>query len=348
MAKRTIRDVELTGKRVFMRVDFNVPLDGQGGIREESRIKAALPTIRYAMERGGKVILASHLGRPKGGPSPEFSLKPVAGALERLLGIPVAMAPDCVGSQVEEMVAGMSNGQVILLENVRFHGGETKDDPQLAAAFARLADVVVNDAFGTAHRAHSSNVGVARLVKPAVAGLLMAEEISYLDRVMANPERPMVAILGGSKVSTKIQVIRSLLERVDAILIGGGMAFTLLQAQGGQVGNSLVEPEMLEEARQALAKAKERGVSLLLPEDAVVARSLEEGGETRVMGAGAIEEGWMGLDIGPATIGRFIQALQGVKTIVWNGPMGVFEKPAFAQGTLAMAQAVAQSPALSV
>lgn len=347
MRKRTIEDIPLQGRRVFMRVDFNVPLDGKGGIREESRIRAALPTIRYALAQGGRVVLASHLGRPKGGPSPEFSLKPVAVALARLLGCPVLMAPDCIGPEVEAMVNSLGDGQVVLLENVRFHDGETRDDLAMAQGFARLADVVVNDAFGTAHRAHASNVGVARLVRPAVAGLLMGEEISYLDRVMAHPERPMVALLGGSKVSTKIQVIRALLDRVDAIVIGGGMAFTLIQAQGGQVGNSLVESEMMDEARQALAKAQERGVALLLPVDAVVARSMDDA-TVQVVAADAIPPGWMGLDIGPASIALFCQALAGAKTIVWNGPMGVFEKPAFAQGTLEIARAVAASPALSV
>jgi phosphoglycerate kinase len=278
---------------------------------------------------------------------PQYSLKPVAERLSQLLGQAVPLAPDCVGEEVERLVAALQPGSVLMLENVRFHAGETKNNPQLADAFARLADVLVNDAFGAAHRAHASNVGIAQRVSPAVAGLLMAAEIDYFNKAVRQPERPVAAILGGSKVSTKIAVIETLLEKVDLLLLGGAMAFTFFKARGNGVGSSLVEDEMLDVARRIETKAKERGVELLLPLDAVIAQSLD-GEESRTVPVSEIPAGWMGLDIGPETVERFARALHPVKTILWNGPMGVFEKPAFAQGTVALARHVADSSALSV
>ncbi|NGZ07584.1 MAG: phosphoglycerate kinase [Magnetococcales bacterium] len=346
MKKQTIADLDVTGKRVFIRVDFNVPMASDGTIGSDARIRKSLPTIRHVVERGGRVILASHLGRPKNGVGP--SLKPVAARLTELLGQPVSLAPDCMGPEVEAMVAALPPGGVILLENVRFRPGEEKNDPVMAEGFARLADCVVNDAFGTAHRAHASNVGVAQKVTPAVAGLLMAEELDFFHRAMIAPQRPVVALLGGSKVSTKMQLIESLLAKMDAILIGGAMAFTFVAARGGQVGASLVEPEMLEVARQAEARAKEAHVELLLPVDAVVSTRSDGSGETKVVPVDQIPEGWMGLDVGPETVRRFAERLAGAATVVWNGPVGVFEVSAFAEGTLALARHIANSSALSV
>ncbi|MBF0158684.1 MAG: phosphoglycerate kinase [Magnetococcales bacterium] len=349
MNKRTLQDVDLRGKRVFMRVDFNVPIDAKTGqVREDTRIRAALPTIHRAIEQGAKVILASHLGRPDGQPNPKYSLKPVAERLSALLQRPIPLAPDCIGEQVQAMVAAMQPGDILLLENVRFHAGEEKNDPELARQFAALADVVVNDAFGTAHRAHASNNGIAQLVKPVVAGLLMAEEINYFNRVMTQPQRPLVAILGGAKVSSKIGIIESLLDKVDKIIIGGGMAFTFLRSMGHAVGNSLVENDMIAVARSALDKAAAKGVALILPIDAVIAQKAEAGVEVKVVPSESIPEGWMGLDIGPATAGQFAGALTGARTIVWNGPMGMFEIPEFARGTLVLARAVAEIDAVSV
>jgi phosphoglycerate kinase len=348
MDKRTIDGVELDGKRVFVRVDFNVPLTADGAIREDTRIRGAVPTIRKILDRGGRVILASHMGRPKGVVVPSLSLKPVAERLAELLGQPVPLAPDSVGAEVEALVAALRPGEVLLLENVRFHGGETKNDPALADGFARLADVVVNDAFGTAHRAHASNVGVAERVSPAVAGLLMAAEIDYFNRAIRQPRRPVTAILGGAKVSTKIGVIEALLTKVDKIIIGGAMANTFFKARGYAVGSSLVEDAMLEVAAAAEVKAKEKGVEFLLPVDCVAAQSMAGDAETRVVPVTSIPDGWMGLDVGPDSLTLFKKALQGAKTIVWNGPLGVFEQPAFARGTLGLAESVALSDGITV
>ncbi|MBF0438979.1 MAG: phosphoglycerate kinase [Magnetococcales bacterium] len=346
MKKCTIKDRDVAGKRVFIRVDFNVPITSTGTIGSDARIRKSLPTIQRVMEQGGKVILASHLGRPKGGVGP--SLRPVAQRLSELLGQTVALAPDCVGREVEALVEQLPMGGVLLLENVRLQAGETENDPELAKGFARLADVVVNDAFGTAHRAHASNVGVTQQGVPAVAGLLMADELEFFHRAMIAPQRPVVALLGGSKVSTKIQLIESLLQKMDKILIGGAMAFTFLQARGYAVGSSLVEPDMLTIAAQAEAKAKESGVELLLPVDAVISQNRDGSGPTRVVSVEQIPEGWMGLDIGPETVRLYADRLAQAATIVWNGPMGVFEIPAFASGTLDLAHAIAKGQALSV
>ncbi|MBF0127726.1 MAG: phosphoglycerate kinase [Magnetococcales bacterium] len=346
MKKRTIHDLSVTGQRVFIRVDFNVPLTADGGISSDSRIRKSLPTLRRVMEQGARVVLASHLGRPKGGVGP--SLAPVAQRLTELLGQPVALAPDCVGPRVEEMVSRLPPGGVLLLENVRFHAGEEKNDPELAKGFARLADVVVNDAFGTAHRAHASNVGVAKLVPPAVAGLLMADELEFFHRAMIAPQRPVAALLGGSKVSTKIQLIESLLGKMNAILLGGAMAFTFLKARGGTVGDSLVEEEMLNVATRTEAHAKQSGVDLLLPVDAVISQHRDGSGPTRIVAAHQIPDGWMGLDVGPETLRLYASRLASVATIVWNGPVGVFEIPAFAHGTLELARIIADGQALSV
>ncbi|MBF0161948.1 MAG: phosphoglycerate kinase [Magnetococcales bacterium] len=348
MSKLTIRDVNLTGKRVFIRVDFNVPQHENGQVREDTRIRAALPTIRLAMEQGAKVILASHLGRPKGKPEARYSLKPVQERLALLLGQPVTLAPDCVGEQTESLVRAMQPGEVLLLENVRFHAGEEKNDADFSRQLAALADVVVNDAFGTAHRAHASNAGITHHVQPAVAGLLLADEIAYFEKSVRHPERPFAAILGGSKISTKIDVIKTLTSKVDRLLIGGGMAFTFLAAMDKPVGASLVEREMLETARQAMEAARQRGVELLLPVDVVAAQRMEATAASRAFFIDELPAEWMGLDIGPTTVRLFAEALVGMKTILWNGPMGVFEMEPFAQGTIQMARAVAASNALSV
>ncbi|MBF0271797.1 MAG: phosphoglycerate kinase [Magnetococcales bacterium] len=346
MKKQTIADLDVAGKRVFIRVDFNIPLAADGTIGSDARIRKSLPTIQKVIDGGGRAILASHLGRPKNGVGP--SLKPVAERLSELLGKPVPLAPDCIGPEVEALVANLPPGGVILLENVRLRPGEEKNDPQLADDFARLADLVVNDAFGTAHRAHASNVGVAQRVPPAVAGLLMADELDFFHRAMIAPQRPVVALLGGSKVSTKIQLIESLLTKMDTILIGGAMAFTFLAARGGQVGASLVEPDMLAVAQQAEAKAQQAGVELLMPVDAVVSQNKDGSSATRVVPADQIPEGWMGLDVGPETVRLFAERLSRAATVVWNGPVGVFEIPAFAAGTLALAHHIANGQALSV
>lgn len=342
MAKLSIRDLDLTGKRVFMRVDFNVPLaPGGQEITSDKRIRAALPTIQYALGKGAALVLASHLGRPKGKPNPEMSLKPVAQRLGELLGKPVAMAPDCIGEEVEKMLP--KPGEVLLLENLRFHAEEEKNDPEFSKKLARLGDVYVNDAFGTAHRAHASTVGIIEFLKPAAAGLLMEKELEYLEKCTANPERPCVGILGGAKVSDKIEVIENLLKFADRLLIGGAMAYTFLKSQGKPAGKSLVEEDKLELAKGLLEKAGER---ILLPCDHVVAEVLEENAPSEVVEE--IPGGKMGLDIGPKTREAYAAAIRSAKTIIWNGPMGVFEKKPFDAGTVAVAKAVAESGALSV
>jgi phosphoglycerate kinase len=340
--KRSITDLDLNGRRVLMRVDFNVPIKN-GAITDDTRIRASLPSIAYALEHGARtVILCSHLGRPKGKPAPEFSLKPVAERLAALIGRPVTFADDCVGEPAKKAVDGAPNGGVVLLENLRFHPEEEKNDPGFAAQLAALADVYVNDAFGSAHRAHASTEGVVRQIKESAAGLLMAAELEHLGRVLHQPDRPFVAILGGAKVSDKLEVIENLVPRVDALLIGGAMAYTFFKARNVPVGKSLVEAELQDAAKEIDARAKARGLRLELPVDHVVAPRLEAGApaETLAVGDPAIGDR-MGLDIGPKTIETYRSVIAGAKTVIWNGPMGVFEIDAFAKGTIEVAKAVA-------
>ena len=343
MNKKTVRDVEVEGRRVLMRVDFNVPLQG-GQISDDTRIQAALPTIQDLLDRGAAVLLMSHLGRPKGKVVPELSLAPVAARLGELLGQEVGMAPDCVGDEVEAMAAALDPGEVLLLENTRFYGGEEKNDPAMAEQLARLGDLFVNDAFGAAHRAHASTEGVTHHL-PAVAGLLMEKEIAFLGQAIENPEHPYVAIIGGAKISDKIGVIRNLLAQVDALLIGGGMANTFLAAQGREMGDSLVEGDSLGVAEELMA---EGGDKLVLPVDAVIANAFAADAARKVVPVDAIEPGWRMLDIGPKTVALFVGKLTGAKTVVWNGPMGVFEFEPFAAGTLAVAQMLAGSEATTI
>ena len=342
MSKLSIQDLDLNGKRVFIRVDFNVPLaPGGQTISSDKRIRASVPTIRYALNHGAAVILGSHLGRPKGKPNPEMSLKPVAKRLEELLGQPVAMAPDCIGPQVQAMLP--APGGVLLLENLRFHPEEEKNEPNFSRQLASLCDVYVNDAFGSAHRAHASTVGMVAFVSQAAAGLLMEQELKYLTMVTRHPERPCIAILGGAKVSDKIEVIKNLMNIVDRLLIGGAMAYTFFKAQARPVGKSLVEEDKVDLAKSLLASA---GDKLLLPLDNVVAAELKEGAASQVVHD--IPDGMMGLDIGPQTVEAYLRVIASAKTIVWNGPMGVFEKPPFDKGTVAIAKAVADSGAISI
>ncbi len=348
MDKKTIEKVDLKNKRVFIRADFNVPLDENGNITDDGRIRSTLPTINYALDAGAKVILASHLGRPKGKPNPKYSLAPVALRLNRLLNKEVRFAKDCIGPDVEHMVAGMRPGDVLLLENLRFHPEEEKNEEAFSKALAAFTDVYVNDAFGTAHRAHASTFGITKHVKQSVAGFLMKKEIEYLQKTVANPVRPFVAILGGAKVSGKIGVIENLQNKVDKIIVGGAMAFTFIKARGYEVGNSLVEDDMLDMAQRLRKGVRDKGVKFYLPVDFVVAENTNDGAETKIVTAQEIPKGWVGLDIGPATTRLFSEALQDAKTIIWNGPMGLFEKDAYSRGTFAIARAVADAYATTI
>jgi phosphoglycerate kinase len=341
MNKLTIRDLELRGKRVFIRVDFNVPLK-DGVVTDDTRIRETLPTLKLAMEKGGRLVLASHLGRPKGGPDTKYSVKPAAKKLEELLGKSVAFAADCVGADAEAKSTALKDGDVLVLENVRFHPEEEKNDETFSKQLATLCDgVFVSDAFGSAHRAHASVVGITKFVKQAAAGLLMEKEIAYIGKAVSNPTRPFVAILGGAKVSDKIEVVENLMKIADAMLIGGGMAYTFLKAKGLGIGKSLVEEDKLDLAKKILADAKQKSFKFLLPLDNVIAPEFKADAPAKVVDSNAMPADQMGLDIGPKTVEAYKAEISKAKTIVWNGPMGVFEMPAFAKGTLEIAKAVA-------
>ncbi len=343
MNKKTVKDIDLKGRRVLMRVDFNVPMQ-DGKVTDDKRIKASLPTIQYVLEQGASLVLMSHLGRPKGGPDPEFSLKAASEVLAGLLGRPVQMANDCVGADVEKMAKALRPGEVLMLENTRFHAGEEKNDLDLAKQMAALGEVYVNDAFGSAHRAHSSTEGVARFL-PAVSGFLMEQELEYLGRAAMNPEHPYVAILGGAKISDKIAVVENLLAKCDKLIIGGGMANTFLAAQGFNMQDSLVESASIETAKAIMSKA---GDKLILPVDAVIADKFEAEANSKVVDVDKIPAGWRMMDVGPRTLELYKAALHGVKLVVWNGPVGVFEMPKFAEGTFALAKLLAESGATTV
>lgn len=347
MNKKTIRDIPLKGKRALVRVDFNVPMDGEGNITDDNRILGALPTIRYLVEQGARVVLMSHMGRPKGTVNPKYSLAPVARRLSELLGQPVHMAADVIGEDADRKVAALKEGEVALLENLRYHAEEEKNDPGFAKKLASYGEVYVNDAFGTAHRAHASTEGVAHFL-PAVSGFLIEKELKFLGQAVENPERPFVAVLGGAKVSDKLGVINNLLDKVDTLIIGGGMAYTFVKARGGQIGKSLLEEDKLDYAREMLKKAAEKGVKLLLPEDTLAADSFSNDARSQAVPSGEIPEGWQGLDIGPKAQQEFSEAVRKAKTVVWNGPMGVFEFPNFAAGTRAVARAMAESHATTI
>jgi len=347
LTKLSVDQLDLAGKRVFLRVDLNVPLE-DGRVAEDTRIRAVLPTIEHCLKAGASVILASHLGRPDGTVDPRYSLTPVAARLEELLGRPVPLLPDCAGPEVEAAAAALKPGDIVLLENLRFNPGEEANDPEFARRLAALAEVYVDDAFAAAHRAHASTEGITRFLQPAAAGLLMARELEALGRIFERPERPVAAVLGGAKVSDKLALVEHLLTRADALLVGGGMAFTFLAALGYGVGRSLLEADRLEAARGILARARSLGVRVRLPVDVIAAPSPDSTDGIRTVGVREIPDELMGLDIGPLTVAQFGAALQGAKTVVWNGPMGVFEKPAFAAGTLGVARAVAGCGAFSV
>jgi len=347
LKKMTVEDMDLKGKRVFIRVDFNVPLDDNLMITDDRRIRGALPTINYCIDEGAKVILASHLGRPKGQPNPKYSLAMVAKRLQRLLNKEVGFVDDCIGGDAERAVASMRPGDVLVLENLRFHPGEEKNDPAFAKKLASLADCYVNDAFGASHRAHASIVGIADHI-PAGAGYLLKKEIEYLQGMVSNPVRPFVAILGGAKVSGKIGVLENLADKVDKVIVGGGMAFTFIKAMGHEVGDSLVEPDMLELAERIIASLKKNNVKFYLPVDCVIAEHTDSTAETKIVTTQEIPRGWKALDIGPASSKLFSEVIENAKTIIWNGPMGMFEVDAFTRGTFALARAVADAYALTI
>ena len=337
--KKTVKDIDVAGKRVLVRVDFNVPFERDGGIADDSRIRAVLPTLDYLRDQGAKTILCSHLGRPDGKVVDSLRLAPIGERLAKLLGRPLKTAADCIGPEVESAVAGMNPGEVLLLENLRFHPEEEANEAAFAKKLAALADVYVNDAFGTAHRAHASTAGVAAHL-PAVAGFLMASEIAALGRLLASPSRPLAAILGGAKISTKIAILRNLLPRIDCLMLGGGIATTFIKARGAAVGDSLVEDEYLDTARAILAEAEQRGVSVFLPTDLVVANAFAAAAEHKTVPVSAIEPGWRALDVGPDTLNTFRDALEDCQTVFWNGTLGVAEFPAFAEGSLSLALAL--------
>ena len=348
--KKTVEDIAVAGKKVLVRCDFNVPLDENGNITDENRIVGALPTINYLIEKGAKVILCSHMGKPKGEPVPSLSLAPVAKSLSEKLGKEVVFAADdnVVGENAKAAVAAMKDGDVVLLENTRYRKEETKNVDEFSQELASIADVFVNDAFGTAHRAHCSNVGVTKYIDTAACGYLIKKEIDFLGNAVNDPVRPLVAILGGSKVSSKISVINNLLEKVDTLIIGGGMAYTFMAAKGMGVGDSLLESDHIDYAKEMMEKAQAKGVKLLIPVDTVVAKAFDNNAESKVVAEGGIEDGWQGLDIGPATIELFSNAVKDAKTVVWNGPMGVFEMPNFAKGTNAIAAVLAEIDATTI
>ena len=347
MSKKTIRDIDLKGKRVIVRVDFNVPQDKEGKITDDNRIVGALPTIKYLVDQNAKVVLMSHLGRPKGEFNMKYSLAPAALRLSELLGRPVKMAKDVIGEDADRTVASLKEGEVCLLENLRFHNEEEKNDHDFARKLSGYGDIYVNDAFGTAHRAHASTEGVAHYL-PAVSGFLIEKELKFLGGAVEHPDRPFVAILGGAKVSDKIGVINNLLEKVDVLIVGGGMAYTFIKAQGGEIGKSLLEADRLEYALEMIEKAKAKGVKLLLPEDSVAADAYSNDAKIEVVDSYKIPEGYLGLDIGPKAQKAFAEAIRGAKTVVWNGPMGVSEMSNFAAGTVAVAKAMAESEAVTI
>jgi len=348
MPKLSIRDLNLKGKRVFMRVDFNVPLNDALEITDDTRIQASLPSIKLAVEKGARLILSSHLGRPKGKPNPKMSLKPGEARLSALLGKPVAFAPDCVGPEVESMAKAMKDGDVLLLENLRFHPEEEKNDPEFSKKLAALAEVYVNDAFGSAHRAHASTEGITKFLSPCAAGLLMERELEYLGKAVENPERPYIAIVGGAKVSDKIELLQNLMKFANSVLIGGAMAYTFLKAKGIEVGLSKVEDDKLDLARDLMEFGERRDIKLCLPADHIVAEKLDASAAAEIVNTAAIPANRLGVDIGPATRAAYAAEIARAKTIVWNGPMGVFEMDQFAAGTLAVARAVADSSAVSI
>jgi phosphoglycerate kinase len=345
---KTIKEISVSGKRVFIRVDFNVPLDEYQNITDDSRIRAVLPTLKYALDNRAKLIIASHLGRPKGKVVPEFSLSPVAKRLGRLLEKEVRMAPDCIGADIKTMVSGMTEGDVLLLENLRFHPGEEKNDDEFAKELAAICDIYVNDAFAVSHRKNASVVAITKFVPVSVAGFLLQKEIDYFQRAMADPQRPLVAIVGGSKVSSKIGALENMLQHVDKFVIGGAMANTFLKSRGYGMGTSSIEEDLIDVARSVMQKAEEKGIKFYLPVDAVAASSFDSKAEVKIVPVQEIPSSWMALDIGPATSLLFSEVLHDAKTIVWNGPLGVFEMDAFSRGTIAMAHSVANSYALSI
>ncbi|MBU1172675.1 MAG: phosphoglycerate kinase [Proteobacteria bacterium] len=345
---KTIKDIDISGKKVFIRVDFNVPMDDKQNITEDTRIRTVLPTLNYALSQNSKIILASHLGRPKGKVVPSMSLKPVAAYLSKLIGKDVKIAPDCIGPEVKDMISTMKEGDIILLENLRYHEAEQKNNPEFAKELALLCDVYINNAFAVSHRAHASVAAITEYATTSAAGLLLAKEIDFYKKAMETPKRPLVAIVGGAKVSSKLEALENMLKHVDRVIIGGAMANTFLKSQGHDVGASMVEDDLLETAKKIVSQAKEKGISFHLPVDVVASDKFEADSPNKVTSVTDIPKGSMALDIGPDTVADYSKALDNAGTIVWNGPMGVFEMPAFSQGTLAIAKKVAQSPALTI